>query len=295
MEKLLEIYKKKIDPGHVEKELLKIKAESKKLLTTENLKRVFSLIDLTTLNTTDGEDKGIEFCEKVNGFKTKFPNMPDVAAICIYPSLVEIVRHNLDVEEVKIASVSAGFPSSQTFLAIKAVESKMAVDKGADEIDIVISVGKFLEKKYKEVFTEIGVIKEAVGDVHVKVILETGAMDNYDQMRTASLIAMEAGADFIKTSTGKLDPPATPEAVYIMTEAIKDFYDRTKIKVGIKPAGGIVTPEDALFYYAIVKHNLGEEWLSSEFFRIGASRLANNILTSIVKIESGKNIEIKYF
>ncbi|MFH2142201.1 MAG: deoxyribose-phosphate aldolase [Bacteroidota bacterium] len=295
MEKILEVYKKKIDPRHVEQELLKIREESKRLITTENLRKVFGLIDLTTLNTTDGEDRGVEFCEKVNGFRTKFPNMPDVAAICVYPSLVEIVRHNLDVEDVKIASVSAGFPSSQTFLAIKVVECRMAIDKGADEIDIVISVGKFLEKKYKEVFTEIGVIKEAIGKTHVKVILETGALDSLDQIRTASIISMEAGADFIKTSTGKLEPPATPEAVFVMTEAIKDFYDKTKIKVGIKPAGGIVTPEDAMYYYAIVKHNLGDEWLSPEFFRIGASRLANNILSAIVKIESGKNIMIDYF
>ncbi|MFH2096495.1 MAG: deoxyribose-phosphate aldolase [Bacteroidota bacterium] len=295
MEDFLKLYSRTIDSGEVTKQLDRIRQECTGLMTTENLKKIFSLIDLTTLNTTDTRGRVEEFCDKINGFNGKFPNMPNVAAICIYPSLVETARKNLDVEEVKIASVSAGFPSSQTFLAIKVVESRMAVEKGADEIDIVIPVGTFLEENYKEVFTEIGVIKQGVDKIHVKVILETGALPSLDHVRLASIISMEAGADFIKTSTGKLDPPATPEAVYVMADAIRDFYSRTNKKIGIKPAGGIVAPEDALLYYAIVKDILGNDWLTPELFRLGASRLANNLLSAIVKIESDREMTIEYF
>lgn len=295
MEEILDIYQKKIDAAEVEAQLKKIKEDSKNLHNTETLKKIFNLLDLTSLNHTDSNSVGEEMATKVNGFKEKFPNMPNVAAICVYPTLVEVVRETLEAKGVKIASVTAGFPSSQTFASIKTVESKMAVDKGADEIDIVISVGTFLEEDYKEVFTEIGVIKEAVQEVHVKVILESGSLPTLDHVRVASLLSMEARADFIKTSTGKTSPAATPEAVYVMTEAIKDFYDKTGKKVGIKPAGGVSTAEDALYYYNIVKHNLGEEWLNNELFRIGASRLANNILAEIVKLESGQEMEIAYF
>ncbi|HBS86811.1 MAG: deoxyribose-phosphate aldolase [Bacteroidetes bacterium GWF2_38_335] len=295
MDDILKIYEKRIDPAFVAEELKKIKEESKKHHNTKTLKQIFNLLDITTLNTTDSSSTGEELATKVTNFHNKFPNMPDVAAICVYPTLVEVVREFLDRDNVKIASVTAGFPSSQTYLAIKAVESKMAIEKGADEIDIVMSVGTFLEENYKEVFIEIGVIKEAVGEHHVKVILETGALPTLDHVRIASIISMEARADFIKTSTGKITPAATPEAAYVMTEAIADYYKKTGKKVGFKPAGGVATVEDALLYYAIVKHNLGDDWLNNELFRIGASRLANNILTEIVKLESGKEIKVEYF
>ncbi|MBN2680913.1 MAG: deoxyribose-phosphate aldolase [Bacteroidales bacterium] len=295
MDEILKIYHKNIDESFVNEQLKKIKADSAKIHNVETLKKIFNLLDLTSLNTTDGDMIGEELAEKVNNFKKKFPNMPNVAAICVYPTLVEAVREVLEVENVKIASVTAGFPSSQTFLAIKAVESKMAIEKGADEIDIVISVGAFLEEKYKQVFTEVGVIKEAVKDHHVKVILETGALPTLNHVRIASIISMEAGADFIKTSTGKLNPAATPEAVYVMAETIKDFYEKTKIKVGLKPAGGVATAEDAVFFYNIVKTVLGEDWLNNKLFRFGASRLANSILNEIVFLESGQRMELTYF
>jgi deoxyribose-phosphate aldolase len=295
MEDVLKIYKKNIDESVVNAELEKIKKDSLSIYNVETLKKIFNLLDLTSLNTTDGDLVGIEMAEKVNNFRKKFPNMPNVAAICVYPTLVEAVRESLDAEDVKIASVTAGFPSSQTYLAIKAVESKMAIEKGADEIDIVISVGAFLEEKYKQVFTEVGVIKEAVKENHVKVILETGALPTLNHVRTASILSMEAGGDFIKTSTGKLNPAATPQAVYVMVSAIKDFYEKTGIMVGIKPAGGIATAQDAVFFYNIIRTVLGEKWLNNKYFRIGASRLANSILDEIVFLESGKNIEVNYF
>jgi len=295
MQEILDIYKKDISIEAVKSEIEKLKKDIPKLKTIENLKKIFSFIDLTTLNTTDSKTIGLKFCENVNNFQKKFPNMPDVAAICVYPSLVETIKENLKRSDINIASVTAGFPSSQTFLAIKAVESRMAVAKGADEIDIVISVGTFLEKNYKEVYTEIAVIKEAVANTHVKVILETGALPTLNDIRIASIIAMEAGGDFIKTSTGKIDVSATPEAMYVMTQTINDYHSTTKKMIGIKPAGGIATTDDALLYFAIVKNNLGEQWLNNKLFRIGASRLANNLLKDIHKLETGKDQEIKYF
>ncbi len=295
MQEVLKAYQKEISAEHVKKEIEKLKKEIPKLKTVENLKKLFNLIDLTTLNSTDSEAIGEKFCENVNNLQKEYPNMPDVAAICVYPTLVETIKENLKKENVNIASVTAGFPSSQTFLAIKVVESRMAVAKGADEIDIVISIGTFLEKKYNEIFTEIGVIKEAVENTHIKVILETGVLPSLNDIRIASIIAMEAGADFIKTSTGKLETSATPEAVYVMTETINDYYKKTKKKIGIKPAGGISTADDALLYMAIVKNNLGEKWLNNKLFRIGASRLANNLISEIGKLETGKQKEVKYF
>ena len=295
MQEILDIYKKDIDLSSVKTEIEKLKKDIPKLKTVENLKKLFNFIDLTTLNSTDSDSIGIKFCERVNNLQKSYPNMPDVAAICVYPTLVETIKKNLKKDNITIASVTAGFPSSQTFLAIKAVESRMAVAKGADEIDIVISVGKFLEKQYKEVYSEIAVIKEAVADIHVKVILETGALPSLNDVRTASIIAMEAGGDFIKTSTGKIDVSATPEAAYAMTDAIKDYHSTTKKKIGFKPAGGIATTDDALLYMSIVKNNLGEEWLNNKLFRIGASRLANNLIADIQELELGKKGDVKYF
>ena len=251
--------------------------------TTENLKLLFSLIDLTSLNTEDNSSKIKSMALKVSEFKKHFADMPNVAAICVYPSMVEHVKSNLTVSGLGIASVGAGFPSSQTFPSVKIDECKQAVTAGATEVDIVLSVGKFFEGDYEFCFNEIKNIKSSIGKNHLKVILESGALKSHKQIWEASILSMEAGADFIKTSTGKQNPAATLDAVYVMAKAIKAFFDITGKKIGIKPAGGVVTSEDALGYYTIVKENLGNEWLNNELFRLGASRLANNLLTDIYK------------
>jgi deoxyribose-phosphate aldolase len=276
-------------------ETARISKESMSLSNIGNLKKVFSLIDLTTLNTADTDKKVNELCEKVNNFSNNFPDIPNVAAICIYPSFVGLVKKSLSAKNVNIASVVGGFPSSQTFISIKLSETSIAVEKGADEVDMVISVGKFLEKDYQTVANEITLIKAAAGKAHVKVILETGALTTFEEIYLASMLAMESGADFIKTSTGKMEPAATPEAVYVMVTAIKDYFEKTGRMVGIKPAGGVVTPEQSLVYFAIIKEVLGEKWLNPEWFRLGASRLANNLISLIKEFETGDKQEINYF
>ena len=280
---------------HIQSEISRISFDSKSLFTVENLKSILSFIDLTTLNTTDTNEKIVEMCEKVNNFENHFPDYKNVAAICVYPSLVEVVKKNIKNKNFNIASVTGGFPSSQTFIAVKLAETNIAVEKGATEVDMVISVGKFLEKDYQKVADEVALIKTAAGKAHVKVILETGALPTFEDIHLASMLTMEAGADFIKTSTGKMEPAATPEAVLVMVNAIKEYYKKTGRMVGIKPAGGVVTPEQAIIYFAIVKEVLGENWLTPEWFRIGASRLANNLLTKINEIECGRTIEVNYF
>ena len=260
---------------------------SKNVAKCDNIavyKELFSFIDLTSLNSTDYEEQIQKFTEKVNTFPNDYPEMPNVAAICVYPSYAETVKNTL-IEDVEIAAVAAGFPSSQTFLEIKVAETAMAVNAGASEIDIVISIGKFLNKQYDEVFEEIEEIKSACQAAHLKVILETGALAKAEEIKKASVLSMAAGADFIKTSTGKMSPAATLEAAYVMCEAIKEFYEKTGKKIGFKPAGGIVTTKDAVEYYCIVKEILGDEWLTKDLFRLGASRLANNLLTAIYKEE----------
>jgi deoxyribose-phosphate aldolase len=252
--------------------------------TIEVYKRCFNSIDLTSLNSTDNTTNIRSMVEKVNAFADRFSDMPSVAAICVYPNFSGIVRKTLSVP-VGVAAVSAGFPSSQTFIEIKVAETALAVHDGASEIDVVISVGSFLNGQYEEVFEELSELKAACRDAHLKVILETGALKHASEIKKASLLAMEAGADFIKTSTGKMNPAATPEAAYVMCNAIKDYYKKTGRKVGFKPAGGIVTPEDAVNYYTIVKEILGDEWLNNGLFRLGASRVANNLLTSIYEEE----------
>ena len=245
------------------------------------LMSILNSIDLTSLNTTDNKSQILRLTGKVNSFSGRFTNIPNVAAICVYPNFVPVVKEKLTVKNVKIASVAGGFPSSQTFRSIKVVECKTAVDEGADEIDIVMPVGAFLGNDFEMVAGEISEIKEAVGEKHLKVIVESGLLGDYEKIFKASMIAMDAGADFIKTSTGKTSISATPEAAFTMCKAIMDFYTETGIKVGFKAAGGIVTSADALTYYNIVKSCLGEEWLNNKLFRIGASRLANNILADI--------------
>ena len=260
-----------------------------------SLKLIFSLVDLTTLNTDDTESRVKLMCEKMNEFPDQFPGYPLVGAICVYPLLVPVVHKNLIEKQVNIASVAAGFPSSQTFPEVKEIESRMAVEAGANEIDIVISAGKFLNNEFDYVSAEIRQIKKAIGDAKLKVILETGLLPDPSAIYRASMISMESGADFIKTSTGKIQPAATPEAVLVMCHAIKDFWEKTGRKVGIKPAGGISTTEHALAYAKIIKRVLGDEWLDQGLFRIGASRLANNLLSEIFSMETGNQQKLSYF
>lgn len=245
-------------------------------------------IDLTTLNGEDTTAKVAQMAERVNDFDGNFLGVPNVAAMCVYPALVETAKEVL-TEPIGIAAVAAGFPASQTFIEIKVAEAAMAVAAGATEIDIVISIGKFLEGNYQEVYDEISEIKAAIHDAHLKVILETGVLQSAENIYKASILAMAAGADFIKTSTGKVSVNATPEATYIMCQAIKDWYEKTGKKVCYKPAGGVSTTLEAVQHYTLVKEILGNDWLNNQSFRFGASRLANNLLTSIM------GEEVKYF
>lgn len=271
-----------VDENEVNAAIAEVKAlVPGRLVGAELKKACLGHIDLTTLNATDGLNRAEQFAASVNGFPNAFPGIPNVAAICVYPTLVASVRENLTAEGVQIASVAGGFPASQTFLDIKLSECEMCIENGADELDIVISLGRFLEGDLFTVFSEIQQIKEICGEARLKVILETGAMKSLSQVRLASFLAMEAGADFIKTSTGKLDPAATPEAVYTMCLAIKDYFETTGRMVGIKPAGGMTTSEDAALYYLIVEKILGKNWLTPQWLRFGASRLADNLLSDI--------------
>jgi len=256
--------------------------------TKEVYKQCLNQIDLTSLNGTDTHAEIISMVEKVNGFKTTFPHLKNVAAICVYPALVPVVKKHL-TEKIGIAAVSAGFPASQTFIEVKVAETSMCVLEGATEIDVVISLGKFLEGNFEEVFEELTEIKAACREAHLKVIIESGALQTATNIKKASILAMAAGTDFIKTSTGKIPVAATLEATYVMCQAIKEWYDKTGVKVSYKPAGGIATTEDAVKHYTLVKEILGNDWLNNENFRFGASRLANNLLSSI----EGK--DVKYF
>lgn len=249
--------------------------------TKKAYETILSCIDLTSLNTADTEEGIATMVQKVNAFAENFPELQNVAAICVYPSMVKTVRECL-TEGVGIASVAAGFPHSQTFMEVKVAETSLAVLDGASEIDIVLSVGKLMEKKYDEIVEELQEIKVACREAHLKVILESGSL-KLEELRIASILAMESGADFIKTSTGKQQPAATTTAAYVMCKLIKEFYNKTGKKVGFKAAGGIATTEEALDYYCIVEDVLGQEWLHNDLFRFGASRLANTILTEIME------------
>ena len=286
MKWLLSNVDREFPDGEVEQAVADIVEKSKELKSREWYELALSCIDLTTLNSTDNHIQGEKFARKVSAFQDEFPGLPNVAAICVYPTIIESVKKNLMAPGVKLASVCAGFPSSQTFLDIKVMETKMAIEKGATEIDIVLNLGDFLADDYPAVIKEISILKSVCGEAHLKVILETGALKSHAKIWKASLLAMQAGADFIKTSTGKLEPAATPQAAYVMCSAIKNYFEKTKKKIGFKAAGGIVEPTDALIYIAIVKEVLGDEWLNNKLFRIGASRLANNLLTSI----KGENV-----
>ena len=293
--KILENYKFPFSQTEIDEKIKKIKKNSKSNYKIETLKQIFSFIDLTSLNSTDKAEQIKQMCEKVNEFTKDNSDFPSVAAICVYPALVETVKSSLKQKNIEIAAVSAGFPASQTYVEVKKLESELTVKKGASELDIVISIGEFLSGNYQKVYDEIKIVKEAIGNIHLKVIIESGALETAKNIWKASIIAMEAGADFIKTSTGKLQPAATLEAAIVMSEAIKEFNKKHNKKIGFKPAGGISTGEQALEYYTIMKETLGNDWLNSKLFRIGASSLANNLLSEISSIENNKEIKIKYF
>ena len=262
-----------------------------KLDENDNLevkKQILNCIDLTTLKCTDTEESVLKFTEKVNDLTDSYLDIPTIAAVCVYPNMAEIVSDTLEADGVNIACVSGGFPSSQTFMEVKVAETAMALHCGADEIDIVMPVGKFLSGDYEGVCDEISEIKDICGDKKLKVILETGVLMTAENIKKAALICMYSGADFIKTSTGKEAISATPDAALVMCEAIREYYKETGRKVGFKAAGGINTVKKALAYYTIVKEVLGNEWLNNEWFRIGASSLANPLLTEI----TGKEIQL---
>lgn len=280
-------YNTQLDDAEVAAQVAKIMTEKVPANDILDVKKfLFNCIDLTTLKSEDSDESVMKFTQKVNQFDELHPDLKNVAAICVYPNFAEIVKDTLEVEDVKIACVSGGFPSSQTFIEVKVAETAMAIMEGADEIDIVISVGKFLSGNYEEMCDEIQELKETCKEHHLKVILETGALKTASNIKKASILSMYAGADFIKTSTGKQQPAATPEAAYVMCQAIKEYYKETGIKIGFKPAGGINTVNDALVYYTIVKEVLGEEWLNNSLFRLGTSRLANLLLSDILGQET---------
>ena len=259
------------------------KAASAKNENTDVYKFCLSAVDLTTLTCNDSVESVTAFAQKTVTFSEAYPDVPNVASICVYPSFVETVGLAVDGTPMRITSVGGGFPSSQTFLEVKMLEVAMAVENGADEVDIVLNVGKMLTGEYDEAANEVEMIRsEMDSDVVLKVILETGALKTPELIHKASLISMAAGADFIKTSTGKIDVAATPEAAVVMCQAIKLFYEQTGRKVGFKAAGGVKTPQDAALYYTIVEQILGEQWLTTDLFRIGASSAANNLLSAIV-------------
>ncbi|MFM7595126.1 MAG: deoxyribose-phosphate aldolase [Flavobacteriales bacterium] len=268
-----------------------IKNEAKK----QGLHMVLNMIDLTTLEGKDTPGKVQQMCYKAQHLHDIHPGLPTVAAVCVYPSMVGVAKKALGNSSVKVASVSTAFPSGQSTHAIKIADTKFAVDQGADEIDMVIPRGKFLEGEYGYVFDEIAAIKDACGKARLKVILETGELCTLDHVRMASDIAIHAGADFIKTSTGKIQPAATMQVTYTMLMAIKDYYDQTGIMIGMKPAGGISTAKLALHNLVMVKEVLGSQWLTNQWFRFGASSLANDVLMQLMKTESGLYQSPDYF
>ena len=270
-----------VDEPEVRKQLDEIKAGVPSSKDKDLLRKIYGLIDLTTLSERDNIASVTRLCEQVNLQEEAYPSMPPVAAVCVYPELVSVVKEHLENPLVNIASVGGGFPASQTFTNIKIMEIEQAIEQGADEVDIVMPVGKFLMGDLEYVSYEIQVIKQRMGPVHLKVILETGSLQDLSQIRKAAFLSIGAGADFIKTSTGKISPGSTPEAVLVMCHVIREYYNRTGKKIGIKPAGGISDAPTSLLYWSIVKEILGEDWLNSERFRIGASSLANRLLADI--------------
>jgi len=275
-------YNLELDDEQVKREVAALLANHLEENNTIAVKKfLLNSVELTTLKTDDSEDSVMRFVEKVNKFDDVYPELGHVATVCVYPCFASICHDTLENEEVEIACVSACFPSSQSFIEVKIAETALAIKDGATEIDIVQSVGKFLAGDYETVADEIAELKEVCGDKKLKVILETGCLKTASNIKKASILAMYAGADYIKTSTGKLEPAATPEAAYVMCQAIKEYYEETGIQIGFKPAGGMKTVEDALKYYTIVKEVLGEQWLNNTMLRLGTSSLANKLLSEI--------------
>ena len=286
-EEALSNYNLEIDDAFVEEEVKKIIEEKVPQNDTLEIKKfLMGSVELTSLNTTDSDQSIMAFTEKVNQFDDAYPTLPHVATICVYPCFASVVANTLDVEGVEIACVSGSFPSSQALIEVKVAETALAVKDGATEIDIVMPVGKFLSGDYQGVCDDICEQKQACGDKAMKVILETGCLKTAKAIKTASILSMYAGADYIKTSTGKLSPAATPQAAYMMCQAIKEYYDQTGIQIGFKPAGGINSVTDALTYYTIVKEILGEKWLTNKWFRLGTSHLANMLLSEVTGEET---------
>ena len=291
IEEALGKYNLDIDDAQVKETVKRIIAEKVPENDTMEVKKyLFGSIELTTLKTTDSEESVLAFTERVNDFDAQYPDLPHVATICVYPCFARTVSQSLEVDGVEIACVSGSFPSSQALIEVKVAETALAVKDGATEIDIVMPVGKFLSGDYEGVADDISELKNACGkDVAMKVILETGCLGTAANIKKASILSMYAGADYIKTSTGKEKISATPEAAYVMCQAIREFYDETGIQIGFKPAGGINTVMDAITYYTIVKEVLGEKWLTNRWIRLGTSRLANLLLSEI------EGEEIKFF
>lgn len=286
-EQALSKYRTNISDDEVRNAVRQIIAEKVHENDTPEVKKfLMGSVELTTLKTTDSEDSVLAFTEKVNKFDETYPDLPHVATICVYPCFAKTVSESLEVDGVEIACVSGSFPSSQALIEVKVAETALAIKDGATEIDIVMPVGKFLSGDYEGVADEIEELKEVCGEHKMKVILETGCLKTAENIKKASLLAMYAGADYIKTSTGKLEPAATPEAAYVMCLAIKEYYDETGIQIGFKPAGGLNSVMDALIYYTIVKEVLGEKWLTNQWLRLGTSRLANLLLSEVVGEET---------
>ena len=286
-EQALKLYNTSIDDAEVAAkvaEIIEKKVPENDTLDVKNF--LMGSIELTTLKTTDSEESVLRFTERVNAFDNEYPDLPHVATICVYPCFASIVSQSLEVEGVEVACVSGSFPSSQALIEVKVAETALAIKDGATEIDIVMSVGKFLSEDYESICDEISELKAICGEHKMKVILETSLLGNASNIKKASILAMYSGADYIKTSTGKEKSVATPEAAYVMCEAIKEYYDKTGIQIGFKPAGGLNTVHDALVYYTIVKEVLGEKWLTNQWFRLGTSRLANLLLSEIVGEET---------
>lgn len=281
-EKTLQLYTTELDEAQVQQAVKTIIAEKTLANDTPEVKKfLFGSIELTTLSTTDSDTSVMAFVDRVNRFESAYPQLPHVAAVCVYPCFAEVASETLEVEGVEITCVSGSFPSSQAVIEVKVAETALALRDGATEIDIVMPVGKFLSGNYEELCDDIAELKQVCGNKAMKVILETGDLKTASNIKKASLLAMYAGADYIKTSTGKEKISATPEAAYVMCQAIKEYYEKTGIQIGFKPAGGINTVMDAIIYYTIVKEVLGEKWLTNKWFRLGTSRLANLLLSEI--------------
>jgi deoxyribose-phosphate aldolase len=285
-----------VDQVGIEERCERLRTRSiKKSAKVQALKLALSMIDLTTLEGADSPGKVAQLCAKARHLHHALPDLPHVAAICVYPTHVATARRHLEGSGVKVAAVATGFPSGQYDISTRLAETRLAVEQGADEIDMVISRGKFLAGELAYVFDEIAAVKEAADPAHLKVILETGELGTLDNVRRASDLAMHAGADFIKTSTGKVQPAATPPVTLVMLQAIADFYFATGRKIGMKPAGGIATAKVALQYLVMLREALGEDWLTPDLYRIGASRLANDILMQLAKESSGVYQSLDYF